>query len=583
MAKSISDIANGKGYVYVTQPDGTTVVDNIPNTCYNYRTQVKPLGVQAASVSANLIAMGTITVNTNTSGSGNVTDITVATITQIGIAIPVGGVSTSETATLIRDGINSHVATSGVNYTATAKDSIVTLFSTASAGNTVNGDAVVAGSDDPSNITFTTTAISGGTSANVVYDETCGLRFFLDADYAAAASSCSGEGTAVQGNLTNAIEVTDYLVMQGVQSSVKTQELTISGGVIAPERTASRMIIDVDTQASAATDNLDTINAKDVAAGDQIILRGQSAARVTTLTALGNITLSAGSFSTGAESVSIMLEYRGESSSWVELSRSSVGVPSVTNFRASSFPFLSTYGKDTIALATSGTVTLTVNTDEQYQAITGSATLAGMFKVDLSTVGAVAGDVFVLHWQATAVIGAHTLVLGATELTAAQANGGGMFIISNHYNGSAWDSYLMPDMQAGTWKLEAANIAAGLIATAKLASDLQQEVLTVPLSFETGEIGAYRIEMPYPGSIVKISSYVTKLIEATDNGSITVTDDSSATMSTITMPGGTAIGTGVTSAPTTNNTFVATDVLTFTTTKVTVGGKVLLTLKITRS
>ena len=131
--------------------------------------------------------------------------------------------------------------------------------------------------------------------------------------------------------------------------------------------------------------------------------------------------------------------------------------------------------------------------------------------------------------------------------------------------------------------MEAASIASGLITTAKLASTLQQEILTVPVSFETGEIGGYKIEMPYPGTIVKISAYVTKLIEATNDGSITATDNAAATMAALTMTAGTAIGTAVTDSPTTNNTFVAGDVLTFTTAKVTAGGKALITLKITRS
>lgn len=580
MAKSISDIANGFGYVYITDTDGTTVVDNIPNTCDNYRTQVKPLGVQAASISANLIATGTITVDTNTSSSGNITDVTIAGISQIGASIPVGGVSTADTASLIRDGINSMGTSRVVSYKATVSGSVVTLFADATAGNTVNGDAVVASSDDPSNITFTTAAISGGTSANAVYDETCGLRFFLDADYAAAASSCSGEGTAVQGDLTNAIEVTDYLVMQGVQSSVKTQELTISGGVITPVRTASRMIIDVDTEAAASTDNLDTINASGIADGDQIILRGYYTPRVTTLTALGNITLSAGAFSTGAVSVSIILEYK--SSSWVELSRSSVGVPSVASFRSSSFPFVATEGEDSIALSTSGTVTLTVNTDEVYQNVTGIVTLVGAYTIAFATTGAVAGDKFYVQYNGRATLSGNTLTVGGISLSDSQALTGN-FVIVGYYDGSAWNSYLIPNLSGSGWQLEAVCIAAGLITVAKLETNLHQEVLTVPVSFETGEIGAYKIEMPYPGSIVKISAYVTKLIEATDAGSITVTDDSSATMATITMSGGTAIGTGVTDAPTTNNTFVATDVLTFTTAKVTVGGKVLLTLQITRS
>ena len=147
--------------------------------------------------------------------------------------------------------------------------------------------------------------------------------------------------------------------MQGIQSSVKIKDYTIASGAISPERTASRMVLDIDTEGSAATDDLVTINTSGFSVGDQILLRGESVSRVTTLLTTGNITLSAGAFSTAGPDTSITLEFQmkggaaGNLPYWFEVGRSTIGVPSVTNFRASSFPFVATEGEDTITLATS--------------------------------------------------------------------------------------------------------------------------------------------------------------------------------------------------------------------------------------
>ena len=124
------------------------------------------------------------------------------------------------------------------------------------------------------------------------------------------------------------------------------------------------------------------------------------------------------------------------------------------------------------------------------------------------------------------------------------------------------------------------------VTVAKVSADLKAEVLIIPASFETGELGAIKFKMPYPGSIVNVYAIATKAIAATDAGTVVLKDNAGTTM-TVTTPisfaASDAFGTAYTSAVTASNTFVAGDILTILTAKVTAGGKVLISLEVTRS
>lgn len=124
------------------------------------------------------------------------------------------------------------------------------------------------------------------------------------------------------------------------------------------------------------------------------------------------------------------------------------------------------------------------------------------------------------------------------------------------------------------------------VTVAKVSADLKAEVLTIPASFETGELGAIKFKMPYPGSIVNVYAIATKAIAATDAGTVVLKNNAGTTM-TVTTPISFAasdiFGTAYTSAVTASNTFVAGDILTILTAKTTAGGKVLISLEVTRS
>jgi hypothetical protein len=109
---------------------------------------------------------------------------------------------------------------------------------------------------------------------------------------------------------------------------------------------------------------------------------------------------------------------------------------------------------------------------------------------------------------------------------------------------------------------------------AALATGLKTDVLSRRVSFETGEIGSNKVRMSCSGTVTEIYFVVDKLIEATDNGTITAADNAGTGMTAgvITATAGSVLGTAFSVLPSANNTFVVDDVLTFTTAKVTAGG-----------
>ena len=111
------------------------------------------------------------------------------------------------------------------------------------------------------------------------------------------------------------------------------------------------------------------------------------------------------------------------------------------------------------------------------------------------------------------------------------------------------------------------------------------DVITLDVSFETGELGDFKISIPYACTVTEIYTYAYKAIAATDNGTIVPKNNGGTTMTagTITFTASDARGTAYTSSPSANNTFSAGELLTLTTAKTTAGGKVLVSIKVTRT
>ena len=91
--------------------------------------------------------------------------------------------------------------------------------------------------------------------------------------------------------------------------------------------------------------------------------------------------------------------------------------------------------------------------------------------------------------------------------------------------------------------------------------------------------------MPYDGTVSKVTAVVTKAIAATDVATITPKNGAGVNMTSggISFSAGDPLETTITSSPTGNNTFVAGDIIRFTSAKATAGGKALLSVYVTRT
>ena len=128
-----------------------------------------------------------------------------------------------------------------------------------------------------------------------------------------------------------------------------------------------------------------------------------------------------------------------------------------------------------------------------------------------------------------------------------------------------------------------AEIGAGAISSVSLAGNLLLRTIVLPVSFETDEVGDFKIMMSEAGTLDTIYAYAYKVIAATDNATIVPKNNAGTTMATgtVTFTASDARGTAYTTNPSTNNTFIAGDILTFTCAKDTVGGRAMLSLNYT--
>ena len=104
---------------------------------------------------------------------------------------------------------------------------------------------------------------------------------------------------------------------------------------------------------------------------------------------------------------------------------------SYTSFRDEGFPFLNPtkYGATAITAADNTTKTVTVNSDKNVILITGTVTLTtGDYLVNLSTTGAVAGDMVVIKYGAHVTVGSYKVSINGHDLSAVEALGVNLII-----------------------------------------------------------------------------------------------------------------------------------------------------------
>ena len=138
----------------------------------------------------------------------------------------------------------------------------------------------------------------------------------------------------------------------------------------------------------------------------------------------------------------------------------------------------------------------------------------------------------------------------------------------------------------GNDKITTAKILNSNVTVAKVISSLKTELITVPVTFATGRLGAYKVLIPYDCTITNIYATASLAIAATDVATITPKDNSGTTM-TVTTPisfaAADVFGTAYSSAVTANNSFTAGQILTLFTAKTTAGGEALVSLTVLKS
>ena len=202
-------------------------------------------------------------------------------------------------------------------------------------------------------------------------------------------------------------------------------------------------------------------------------------------------------------------------------------------------------------------------------AVSGDITITSAGVVDITSGAIVNADI-----NASAAIARSKIANGTASHVVINSGAGALSSeaqLANSRGGTGQDtssSTGFAKVSAGTWSVGSIDIDRDL-----------------PVSFEAGETGDFKIKMGFAGTLSEIYAYATKVIAGSDNGTITPKNNAGTTMTsgTITFTAGDPRGTAYTSTPSANNTFVAGDILTFTTAKGTSGGKVHLSLKFTRT
>lgn len=583
MAKGIQDIGNGLGYIYVTDPS-SNILRVYPNDKDGARN-VKIDGVKASAFGGSRVATSIIQIGVPT-GTDTISNITVSAIDIIDPASPLNYTPATPPTTLAQDivnAINSYVGKDGggnrVDFTAVRVDSDVYIFTEADSGDTYNGITPVI--THGGGFVYTVTEdFEGGSTTTEIYDTAIGYRFYLDADYGTTA--CSGGGTANIGSVANAVEITNYIVNIGFQSAMPNKEVTINSDAITAERKGIFTILQLTGEGSA-NDDLENIIIDGAAYGDRLLLKSET--NTITLKDTGNITLNTTTYDIDGDII-IELVY-ALNNKWVEISRSTGATSSISDYRTAGFGIFSNEGFNTTGVSTSGTTTFTANTDKKYQELTGSGSLSGNVNYQLNPTGALNGDEFWLKYDASMDIGGYSLSIFGVSLTANQAIIGGLIFYSRYLDG-AWRTSVFPNLDPSVtypFKTTTELYLDSSITPQKVNTTLKTDVLIIPVSFETNEMGDMKVRLPYNCTITGIYATVTKAIEATDNATITPKDNSTTTMTggVITITAASTIGTAFTSTATANNVFTAGQVMTLTTSKSTAGGKALLSITVTKT
>ena len=621
-AKNIGKLGNGVGRIYITEPDGASITSNLSNTTAEVAA-IKRDGAGRGPVSAEILPTVELTITTALAGLINAASID--GISQIGAAgVPIIVGDEEQTARDVADAINVSAPPSGPRWTGVAKGKVVVLSAPKGSGDDLNGQVASVTFTGGSTITIEP-AVTGGSDGSGVFDKDSGARYFFN-----------DSSAAVAGDLTGSEEITPFIIVKGLQSKKSREDLVIAAGTITPSRVSQLTDLVIDTESAAATDDLDFIDATEFFEGDEVNISGLDPAKVSKLRdksiGSGNIeTANDVSFSTGTPNNNIRLKLVIDAilgPLWFEVGRNPTTPLTAEAFYEAGLPIEAGQRKEeVIAGGSAFTVNVDPPLDESFLQLftTGLVVLAANTSVAFAGV-AKEGQRIQVAYDGTSTLGAFSISIFGYSLTAQEALVGGVTIEAIFVGLGTWDIRKYYDHRKDGL-IQEVNLQDDIISTAKLKDDvvttikilndavttdkildsnvttdkintgavtidkqdptLNDDGVTLAVSFDTGRLGEYRFYPNFKCNLTKIISRVDEALAATDAGTIQAANTvGNMANGLITHALSAPFGDQQEVSPTTNQDVDpggGNDHFKFTTAKGTAGGKTTLILFLTRT
>lgn len=616
----ISKLANGIGKIFRTEPDGITLVGTVNNTPEEVAL-IKQEGASKGPVSGEILATGSVQITSAAAGTINNVDVNgVNQLGAVGVVITVG--DEDQTAIDTAAAINLSPPSSGPRYNAQAVADLILLTIEPGFGDSQNGNVVNTIATGAS--TFVNTDIDGGANGSADVDALSGVRYFINADV-----------SAVEGDLAGSTEITEFIIIKGIQANVPAQALTIAAGTIVPVRKGFYQFIALENEAAAATDDLDFIDTTGFQDGDELCLVADEPTQIFTLRDLsvsgGNIKLlDQQSFSSGGPErnicvvrttdagITVWAEKGGRGSTLTGDGLWEAGLPIDFGHRQEEI----TAGGGTINV----NVDLPLDKTHLELVTTGLVVLAGNWSVQFTGGPAKDGQPVEVKYNGTATKGAFSITIFGIALTAQEILVGGVLITAKWDDAnSVWEFAKYYDhTKAGLIQTENLNddavteikildeavtnpkIKDDAVSTAKVQDSaittskinnsavtldkveagLKEESEVIAVSFEANAQGAYSYYPAFKCLLTKIRSQVSEDLAPTNAGTIQAANTiGNMANGLITHAAAAAFGDLQTVSPTTNNDADpggANDHFDFTSAKGNAGGRTNLILTLTR-
>lgn len=287
MANGISDIGNGIGLLYAVD-SASNIVAVVPNTAPGI-WDMKNAADLSIPFSGQRSAFGILNI-TAVVGFGAITNIDINGVNQIPGVISVGAITADTVAQLIEASINSYQPI-GYDFKAVAVGSSVYIYGPESAGAAINGYTITL-TDTGSVVNWTQEPFKNGAYSYGAVDPIYGFSIYINADY--GPNGLSGELPADPTSLLYAVNISKYIVNRGLNNSVPSSVVTISGNVLANINRSSVITFIALNPSSGPTDTLIKINPDDFTDGDLLFISCYDAGNVITVESLNNITIPGG-------------------------------------------------------------------------------------------------------------------------------------------------------------------------------------------------------------------------------------------------------------------------------------------------